>query len=170
MLYAAYGSNLHPMRLGERVPSARLLGTAALPGWGLRFHKRSVDGSGKCNLVPAAGAAHVAVYEMAAAERGRLDRAEGLGVGYRIEQIDVAGFGECFTYLAMASHIDDSLRPYTWYRELVRLGCEHLGFPRPYIDGIAAIPAEPDPDRVRHAAQMALARRARSASGGSKSQ
>jgi hypothetical protein len=33
VLYAAYGSNLHPLRLAARAPSAALLGTCALPGW-----------------------------------------------------------------------------------------------------------------------------------------
>jgi hypothetical protein len=38
--YFAYGSNLHPLRLQERVPSAALLGWTHLHGWELRFDKR----------------------------------------------------------------------------------------------------------------------------------
>ena len=45
MLYAAYGSNLHPARLSRRAPSAEFVGTALLPGWELRLHKRGQDGS-----------------------------------------------------------------------------------------------------------------------------
>ena len=48
--YFAYGSNLHPMRLMERVPSAELVGVAKHPNHALTFHKRSNDGSSKCNM------------------------------------------------------------------------------------------------------------------------
>ena len=40
MLYAAYGSNLHPVRLSARVRAARLLGAGSVTGWELRFNKR----------------------------------------------------------------------------------------------------------------------------------
>ena len=51
LYYLAYGSNLHPVRLTERVPSARFLGLTSLFGYQLRFHKRhEPDGSGKCNM------------------------------------------------------------------------------------------------------------------------
>ena len=49
LLYFAYGSNLHPERLRERVPSAESLGVARLEAHVLRFHKRGRDGSGKCD-------------------------------------------------------------------------------------------------------------------------
>lgn len=64
-LYAAYGSNLHPVRLQERVKSASVRGTAVLEDWKLAFSKRSKDGSGKATLVELDGAqAHVAVYDV----------------------------------------------------------------------------------------------------------
>jgi hypothetical protein len=47
--YFAYGSNMETARLRERMPSAKPLGVAKLSGHELRFHKRSKDGSGKCN-------------------------------------------------------------------------------------------------------------------------
>jgi gamma-glutamylcyclotransferase len=160
MRYAAYGSNLHPLRLQARTPSSRLLGTSVIGGRALRFHKRSVDGSGKCNVVPTDGEVHVAVYEIAAEEKPRLDAAEG--VGYCARTIDVAGFGECFIYIADDSHIDDALSPYSWYRELVLMGCEYLEFPQRYIDGVSSIESHRDPDFERHTKHMAIVREARS--------
>lgn len=47
----AYGSNMLTARLRERVSSARPVGTACLPGFSLRWHKVSVDRSGKCDVV-----------------------------------------------------------------------------------------------------------------------
>ena len=55
----AYGSNLLTYCLRERVPSARPVTVARLAGHSLRWHKVSMDGSGKCDVeaddVPEAG-------------------------------------------------------------------------------------------------------------------
>jgi len=87
--YFAYGSNLHPLRLGERVPSARLVGTAALPSHRMAWHKRGMDDSGKCFIVPTGMEAdrfHGAVYRLDADHKGLLDEFEkGYGqVSYKI--------------------------------------------------------------------------------------
>ena len=48
-LYFAYGSNMYAARLRYRVPSCRFRLSAQLLRHRLCFHKRSSDGSGKCN-------------------------------------------------------------------------------------------------------------------------
>lgn len=161
MLYAAYGSNLHPVRLSLRLPGSRFRGTATIAGRELRFHKRSMDESGKCNIATGTGPIHLAIYELNADERAELDRIEGLGLGYASETIDVPGFSECFTYKASPSHIDEELQPYTWYKELVLIGCEYHGFPADYIAMIRSIAAIADPDGGRHAMNMRIVELAR---------
>jgi len=161
MLYASYGSNLHPMRMSLRLPESRFQGTAAIKGRSLRFHKRSIDSSGKCNITTDDGSIHVAVYELSEEEKTRLDEIEGVGAGYVVEKIDVPGFGECFTYAATPSHIDERLRPYTWYKELVLAGCGHLDFPADYLAMIGNIEAIDDPDQDRHASNMRIVELAR---------
>ena len=161
MLYVAYGSNLHPARLRHRVSSATLLGKATVVGRALQFHKRGKDGSAKCNIVAAKSDIHVAVYDIAADQKPTLDEAEGLGIGYEIETLDIAGYGQCFTYVATETHIDGSLKPFFWYKQLIIVGCEHLQFPQDYLERIAAIASIADPDRKRHAKQMMIVDRAR---------
>jgi gamma-glutamylcyclotransferase (GGCT)/AIG2-like uncharacterized protein YtfP len=161
MLYAAYGSNLHPFRLLTRLPASRFLGTAAIAGKKLRFHKRGQDGSGKCNIIAGDGRIHVAVYEFNAQEKDLLDRIEG--ADYFAETIEVPGFGECFTYVAPRSYTDNRLRPYSWYKQLVLVGCEALEFPIDYIGVIGNVAAIDDPDKERSAANMRLVERARKA-------
>ncbi len=161
MLYAAYGSNLHPLRLSLRLPEARFEGTAAIPGRRLCFHKRSKDHSGKCNIVACSSSVHVAVYELDEQQKIRLDQIEGVGSGYTVEAIEVPGFGECLTYAATASYIDDELRPYSWYKELVLVGCDALGLPGSYIARIREIASINDPDRARHANNMKIVEQAR---------
>ena len=155
--YAAYGSNLHPVRLSERTPSARYLGKTVLEGWALHFHKRSRDGSGKCNIVKdEMQQIYIGVYEIDKSEKPLLDTIEAVDCGYRCEYIEVADFGRCFTYLADGTHIDDSLRPYAWYKALVLAGCETLAFPGSYTDRIHGFDAIDDPDKLRTARHREL--------------
>ena len=147
--YAAYGSNLHPLRLRARAASARLVGTGYLPDWSLRFHKRSTDTSGKCSIFKGSSGVYVAVYRMSAADKHLLDGIEGLGSGYVDASIVVPGIGECATYIAADSHVDDVLQPYDWYREIVLLGCKELAFPADYTRRIEQVAAAADTDSDR---------------------
>ena len=148
-LYAAYGSNLHPQRLRERIKSATLRGTAFLGRYTLRFHKRGQDDSAKCGISECGQGLHVAVYEIDEADRRVLDGIEGVGKGYEVDEVDVPGFGQCFTYVASRTHIDDLLQPFDWYRDMVLLGCLRHAFPASYCERIAALPVIEDPDPAR---------------------
>lgn len=148
--YAAYGSNLHPFRLIQRVPSAKLIGAGAVSGFDLRFHKKSIDGSGKCDIVEAPGEIHVAVYEISLEEKPLLDKTEGLGIGYDEAEIQVPNMGDCWTYIAAKSHVDPALAPYSWYKEMVLLGCEFNGFPSDYTQYVRDVAAIRDQDSERH--------------------
>ncbi|RCI80051.1 gamma-glutamylcyclotransferase [Brucella anthropi] len=156
----AYGSNMPAARLRERCPSARAIGIAELPGHELRWHKRSRDGSGKCDIVAsdAPGASVFGVlYEIAEHEKTALDRAEGLGTGYEEIDIEVLCCGSPVAAKAYrATETDPVLRPYIWYRALVIAGATEHGLPASYIAGLESVPADQDPDRARHDRNMAL--------------
>src|SRR5258708_8605365 len=86
----AYGSNLHPFRLTQRVPSAKAIGMVPMQGKRLAFHKKSDDGSGKCLFYEAGAAENLifgVAYEIDAAEKPLLDELEGLGKGYNEQQL-----------------------------------------------------------------------------------
>lgn len=159
--YAAYGSNLHPIRLIDRIPSARLLGTSFVPGWSLQFHKRSKDGSGKCSILRPGDGIHIAVYEMRKTEKQELDKIEGLGKGYEDATIEVPEFGRCSTYLGSASQVCNDLTPFDWYKEMVLLGCRRLAFPSDYVSMIEAVPASRDPHEKRSRRQWQIVDRLR---------
>ena len=157
LFYAAYGSNLHPARLQQRTPSARLVTTTKLDGWQLCFHKRSnFDGSGKCNILMGQGSVHVAIFELAPADKPLLDRVEGLGNGYEEATIQLPEIGSAFVYVAAESHIDDQLKPFSWYKALVVAGCGYHKFPRPYVRVVKRIDDLRDPDSDRHDRHMSL--------------
>lgn len=158
MLYAAYGSNIHPLRLRQRTPSAQFVGTGAIAHHSLRFHKRGYrDFSGKCNLISQPDStAYVAIYDIPNYEMNLLDKAEGAGAGYDRTLINVNGFGDCTVYLAASEHIEESLRPFSWYKALVMVGCEQLRFPEDYVESIRAVAEVRDLEGDRHDLHMSL--------------
>lgn len=142
-------------RLKARIPSARFETTATLSGYQLAFHKRSLDGSGKCNIVYTGQDKNIVlgvVYEIAPDDRIILDQIEGLGKGYdHIElQVNVpSGSISTFAYIADAQYIDDSLKPYTWYKAFVVNGAKSHGFPENYIRQLENVSTMKDPDASR---------------------
>ena len=160
LYYAAYGSNLHPLRLAARVPSAELVGTAFLPGWTLHFNKLSnVDGSAKCGIERGGAGTHHAVYRLRADEKSLLDACEGLGNGYDELSLDLPEFGRCFSYIASPSHIRNELLPLDWYRAMVLRGAEFNRFPGGYVGRIRELTAVKDPDARRGQAQWDIVSR-----------
>jgi len=158
----AYGSNLHPVRMGRRCPGARLLGCGVLPGWRLAFRKRGQDGSAKGDAVwtgrPEDGL-WVAAYALSAVDKARLDYAEGLGRGYREETVrGVVGGAERggSLYVAEGAAVDGALRPFEWYRAMVAAGAAYHGFPPAYQTAIRSVPAAPDLDGGRAAREWGL--------------
>lgn len=159
-LYLAYGSNLHPLRLAERVPSARFEAVVSLPEHRLRFHKIGQDGSGKCNLEassdPGSGVLAV-VYSLDEAEVPMLDRFEGGGYEHRWFEVDIGGeHCSAYAYVAPPNHCDPALKPFRWYRELVLLGARHHRFPETYLQVLAEVDVMEDQDAHRQAIHQAL--------------
>lgn len=138
--YFAYGSNLHPHRLKQRIPSSAPIDQAHLHQHRLRYHKNGGDGSAKCNVVSTGD--HMdwvigVVYEMLASELHILDKVEGLGYGYDREVCEVKmgdDFAEAYIYVAQPEYIDDDSRPYCWYRDFVVEGARHHQLPEDYIN------------------------------------
>ena len=151
MLYAAYGSNLHPQRLAKRVSSAEFVGTGFLPRWSLHFHKRGADGSGKGNVLSGGDGVHVAIFEISHDDKPILDGIEG--VGYSAALLEVPQFGDCFSYVADESYIDGTLEPYDWYKKLVLIGAQTHGFPASYLNRIDSVATCQDPDSDRRRKQ-----------------
>ena len=156
-----YGSNMLSARIRERCASARLLGVGELAGYELRWHKRSrKDGSGKCDIVVTTAPNAIvwgALFEIARDEKTLLDRFEGLGAGYEEKQLKIVCRGKSMGVLAyVATDIDSTLKPFTWYRAFVVAGAEENHLPRPYIERIKSANATEDPDRDRHAQKMRL--------------
>ncbi|MCH8538170.1 MAG: gamma-glutamylcyclotransferase [Alkalimonas sp.] len=161
MLYFAYGSNMSLARLRQRVPSAERLGVYQLPGYQLRFHKASLDGSAKCDAFFTGDASHQvlgAVYKMDPSERPVLDKAESLGTGYNAKQVELhhADGHSIEALIYYAIRIRDDVIPYDWYKHHVLVGAREVALPQPYIQFIESVIAIPDPDRLRASREWAI--------------
>jgi len=155
VLYFAYGSNLHPLRLSLRVPSAQAVGVGTLEGRRLAFHKTSrLDASGKCDVPPAAPGQRVfgALYAIAVEQWPVLVAIEGVGKGYdevRLRVESAAGVVTPVLFVADAKTIDPALAPYDWYKALVVEGAKYHRFPAEYVEAIEAVPAIEDSNEER---------------------
>ena len=151
----AYGSNMLSGRIRRRCPSAAALGTAELHGYEIKWHKRSKDGSGKCDVVQINNATAVVygvLYEISVGERQALDKAEGVGIGYEAKNGEVTFMGTPrMASIYHATAIDPSLKPYSWYKALVVAGAKEHNLPERYVERLLATVALEDPDRERHA-------------------
>ena len=154
LTYFAYGSNMLTARLADRVPSTRPIDRAVLPAWELTFGKQGSDGSAKCTVVREEDSAvHGVLFHIDASERHLLDRAEGLGYGYEIEDFTVRLDGnpvDAFAYVATHDYIDTSLAPFHWYHALVLEGAREHDLPEDYLEWLESIRrvSDPNPNRA----------------------
>jgi gamma-glutamylcyclotransferase (GGCT)/AIG2-like uncharacterized protein YtfP len=161
MLYFAYGSNMSVARMHQRIASAHTLTRAVLRGHRLAFRKVGRDGSAKCDAVPSVRPGdliHGVLYRLAAHDKPVLDAHEGLGRGYaerRVMVLQIDGT-HCAAFLYQATHVDDTLKPFGWYREHVLRGAREHRLPAAYIAAILSTETREDPDLERHRREMAL--------------
>jgi len=149
-------------RLRERVPSAEPVGCFTLNEHDLRFHKSSKDGSGKCDAYftsETGNAIYGVLFEIDPSDKPALDKAEGLGYGYDEKEVTVSandGYSiKATTYVA--TNIDVSLKPYSWYVNHVLVGAREGSLPSDYIAAkIVSVETVEDSDKERDAKQRAI--------------
>lgn len=155
LYYFAYGSNLHPMRLYKRLGAVKFVDVGVLKGAKIHFNKIGRDGSGKCNIEFTGSMADEVfgvLYQISNGQKKILDQAESAGRGYIEREVTVATFNadwRVFTYVAMPKFVDDSIKPFSWYKELVCLGAVYHKFPESYIETLERQEAIPDSDKKR---------------------
>ncbi|MBU2583248.1 MAG: gamma-glutamylcyclotransferase [Alphaproteobacteria bacterium] len=164
VFYFAYGSNMLAERLQRRCRSAVVHGVAVADDYALAFSKIGQDDSGKATLVAAAGVrTHGVVFRISIDDLALLDRFEGRGRGYeRWDDFSVrcASDGgklcKAATYIASTPYLDDKLRPFDWYLDLVIHGARQHGLPPAHIEAITRTQAVIDPDPGRQQRLEAL--------------
>ena len=124
--YFAYGSNMWPPRMRARCPSARIVGTAVLPGWRAVYDKPSVDGSAKLNIrTHTTDSVQGVIYEIGDRERELLDSAEP-----EYSPLDTP-VGLVYAYGGEAA----TVLPADWYVAIVEAGAHAHGLSPPGAPG-----------------------------------
>ncbi len=160
MHYFAFGSNMLSARLRARVGDFPAGIAGAVAGHQLRFHKRSGDGSAKCDSYCTNNSDDVlpgVAYQISAAQQVLLDRFEGRG--YSKLEIGVNVDGDRFAaymYVAEPDYVDPDLAPYHWYKQFVIAGAREFALPSHHVRAISNIQAVTDPDNERHLRNMAV--------------
>ncbi len=127
----------------------------------MKFHKIGGDGSAKCNALFTGRESDTvpgAVFRVHCSEIHLLDSAEGLGHGYAKHIVTLQNESgveiQAFTYTAV--DIDDTLKPFTWYKFHVLTGAEEVRLDPVYIQAIRSVEAVPDPDVQRAKRELAI--------------
>ena len=159
MLYFSYGSNMSSKRLLARLPTTRFLSTGMLSNHRLVFHKRSVDGSAKCDAWHSQNsedAVYGVIFRIDAIEKPILDGIEGTGYSQKrvTLRLNDGNSLEAFTYFAI--DIEMQIKPYSWYLQHVIRGAAEHDLPDHYIDKIRTIHSVEDPDRTRHKQELSI--------------
>jgi len=163
MIIFAYGSNMHTARLRARVSSAAPMGTGVTLGRRLGFHKRGLDGSGKADAFYTGreqDRVWGVLFEIDPAHKPLLDRHESLGVGYDDVSVEVLCGGDIISarmYVARSEMIDRRLKPFCWYHRFVLDGARLHGAPADYLEELARVEFDIDPDSKRRALHERLA-------------
>jgi len=131
-------------RIRSRVSCVIDKGQAYLQNKRLVFNKRSIDGSGKANLMDSPGDVTWGVlYEISDESLVLLDKIEG---GYKRIEVQVYLDGDvtetAITYVS--EKLTDDPVPYDWYKELVVSGAQEHHLPQEYLDYLSTFSSKPD--------------------------
>jgi len=97
------------------------------------------------------------LYEIDEAEKSALDRAEGLGYGYEEKIVEI--FNDSISFKAStyyATNINNTLKPFTWYKQHVLIGAREANLPKEYIGVIESVPVIGDCDTERKAQELSI--------------
>ncbi|MFC1935881.1 gamma-glutamylcyclotransferase, partial [Chloroflexota bacterium] len=130
---------------------AKFTGRGFLTDKKMLFNKRSMDGSGKANLVDSPDdVTWGVIYEIDAQDLDALDRIEG---GYDrlpvlVRRLD-GDTVEAESYVSR--NLADAPVSYEWYKELVLSGAREHNLPQDYIFYLERLPSKPDESKSKAA-------------------
>ena len=159
IFYFAYGSNMAVERVTRRIAAAEKLCSAKLADYCLQFHKVSKDGSGKCDIVPAVSPDAVVygvLFKFLRHDLAEMDRIEGPGYKRITVRVMAESIGTVSAETYVATTVDPGLLPYSWYKQHVLRGAIAGALPAAYIELLESVPSIEDPDRERHAREVAI--------------
>jgi gamma-glutamylcyclotransferase len=153
--YFAYGSNMDPKQIKERLGRIPKTQCASLKDYCLRFNKvdQKMAGVGYANIIHSRGKTVCGVlYEVTEEEMNKIDHYEGISRGhYRRESVEVEIASDnnnracAIAYIAYRGKIKEGLRPTAEYLKRLLAGRKYL--PEEYLKQLEKTPLiERNPD------------------------
>ncbi len=142
-LYAAYGSNMDPQRMGERCPHSPLRTTGWLLGWRLTFGGEDLgwDGALATVVEDPLEQVFVAVYDVTDEDAGRLDSWESADSGLyrkvRVRVTTLLGEQSAWTYVLDAY---EGGLPSAIYLGIIAEAAQSADAPDDYVAALRARP------------------------------
>jgi len=142
-LYAAYGTNLDPVRMGERCPHSPMHTTGWLTGWRLTFGGEDLGWEGSlATLVEAQGeTVFVALYDVTTYDESFLDSWEGADTGlYRKIRLRVHTLDQdVLAWVYVLDAFEGGL-PSARYLGVLAEAAEKAGAPHDYVNDLRMRP------------------------------
>lgn len=138
MIYFAYGSNMKFERISERIKDVEYTDIGRLFDYKLLCNKKSIDGTGKANIVYSPGDIVWGVlYEMDDEYAYKLD---GIEKGYHRKKFEIdTDNGKVDASAYISTKLTDSL-PSSYYKDLIVQGAIEYKLPDKYIDYLISLP------------------------------
>lgn len=147
LLYFAYGANMDPGQMGNRVPEARAIGPARLDGFRLEFSVYSTLWEGGATNLATDEEAHVwgVLWEIPDDMSG-LDAYQGHPTFFRREDVHVQGpDGPVIAKTYRVAHQKAYIRPTDTYLRLLRSAIRIHGLPPEALDILDEAARPPGP-------------------------
>jgi hypothetical protein len=142
-LYAAYGTNLDPARMGERAPHSPLQTTGWLTGWRLTFggEEHGWDGALATIVEDPLEQVFVAVYDVAPQDEAVMDSWEAADLGlYRKTRLRVSTLtGELLVWVYVLDAYEGGL-PSASYLGVIADAAEAADAPADYVAALRSRP------------------------------
>lgn len=142
-LYAAYGTNLDPVRMSDRCPHSPLHTTGWLQGWRLTFggEEHGWDGALATIVPDQFEQVFVAVYDVTPEDESGLDQWEAADTGlYRKMRVRIAGLnGDVVAWVYVLDAYEGGL-PSASYLGVLAEAAEAAGAPDDYVAALRRRP------------------------------
>ncbi|MEL7002010.1 MAG: gamma-glutamylcyclotransferase family protein [Bacteroidota bacterium] len=165
MILFSYGSNMLSSRIGNRIQSHIHLHVGCIECHALRFHKVGQDTSGKADAYFTNNQNDImwgVVGEINASDKKIMDEIEGLGNGYNLKRVEVkvndCSMVEAQAYIADHNYIDQSVKPFDWYKEFVYRGALENKLPDHYVKYIETVDHRLDQNFARREENFRIAK------------
>ncbi len=153
MIYFSYGALMESIGLKELLHSAKLIGTASLSGYELRWNHRGKDDTGKCGIIKCKDCNKKvwgALYEVDASEKLLLDISQGRGWDYNDSHLDVNYEGKLLDALVYIPNVIENkdIPPNPSYKEAIVTGAKEHHLPKDYISAIESVSTNIDTKEI----------------------